>query len=147
MERNCPCSSYSRILLVIRLRSHWILLHRLVLCVLWTKSMDRRRDDGEVVQQGTQAFYCLLCWTFRFIAGWLCIYKTPALHHCVKADNVIRFLIPPRFTSTVQPCDASVNKPLKERLNEIVSSWRRDPHALLTPGDIFPSTKRPDILE
>ena len=61
--------------------------------------------------------------------------------------NTARILIPPSYTSCLQPCDASINKHIKDRLKKIASSWRRARHAELGPGDRLPTPKRKDILE
>ena len=64
----------------------------------------------------------------------------------MKDENAIRYMIPPHYTSILQPCDVGINKPLKERLKKYVSNWRRTQHALLTNGDKIPAPKREDIL-
>ena len=64
----------------------------------------------------------------------------------MEDDNAMRYIIPPHYTSILQPCDVGMNKPLKEWLKKWVSEWRRAQHALLSNDDKIPAPKREDVL-
>ena len=55
-------------------------------------------------------------------------------------------MIPPHCTGLLQPCDVGIDKPLKERLKNHVSQWRRDQHSSLLPGQKLPTPTRKDIV-
>ena len=38
-------------------------------------------------------------------------------------DNANRYMIPPRYTETLQPCDVGINKPLNDILKRL-TNWR-----------------------
>ena len=65
----------------------------------------------------------------------------------LRCDNCLLHFIPSHYTSLLQPCDVGINKPLKDRLKESASDWRRERQNALLPGQKMPSPKRKEILE
>ena len=65
----------------------------------------------------------------------------------MNQDKTNRYMIPPHYTGTLQPCDVGINKSLKERLKKEAANWRQKQHASLSAGDTIRSLKRKDVLE
>ena len=53
-------------------------------------------------------------------------HKDDELYQKMKSDKKHRWLVPPYFTSNVQPCNVGINKPLKNRLKIQATKWRGD---------------------
>ena len=60
------------------------------------------------------------------------VHKMGSVHNRMISDRTNRFLIPAHDTSVLQPCDVSINKPLKEILKKAASDWRRDDYGIQT---------------
>ena len=41
-----------------------------------------------------------------------------------KECRTLPVMIPPHFTSVLQLCDVGINKPLKDRLKRLATTWR-----------------------
>ena len=74
-------------------------------------------------------------------------HKTAELEDSLKQVNIMRVMIPPHYTSVIQPCDVGINKPLKDRLKHRVGQWMREKHRTIAFGDKLTIPKRADILE
>ena len=46
-------------------------------------------------------------------------HKSESLNALLQEPKTMRIMIPPNFTSIVQPCDVRINKPLKYRLKKV----------------------------
>ena len=73
-------------------------------------------------------------------------HRSAELQTKMDEANADRYMIPPHYTGLLQPCDVGINKPLKDRLKEKVSDWRREKHKNLRPGQLLPSPTRKDIV-
>ena len=74
-------------------------------------------------------------------------HKPNDLRNRLQSDNCLLHLIPPHYTSLLQPCDVGINKPLKDRLKKSASDWRCERHDALLPGQKMPSAKRKEVLQ
>ena len=54
-------------------------------------------------------------------------------------------LIPPGYTSVLQPCDVGINKPLKSRLQKLASDWRAAKLDVLGANEKMLSPGRKDV--
>ena len=61
-------------------------------------------------------------------------HKSESLRSALNADNILRFMIPPNHTCVLQPCNVGINKPLKDRLKQFASVWRREQFRSLPAG-------------
>ena len=59
--------------------------------------------------------------------------------------NTLLSLIPPGYTSVLQPCDVGINKPLKSRLQNLASDWRAAQIENLGANDKVPAPGRKDV--
>ena len=74
-------------------------------------------------------------------------HKSHELKDAMETDNTMRFMIPPGYTCVLQPCDVGINKPLKDRLKHIASSWRRERWRTLPDGARMPTPSRSTVLQ
>ena len=74
-------------------------------------------------------------------------HRSPEFQAKMDKANADRYMIPPHYTGLLQPCDVGINKPLKDRLKEKVSDWRREKHENLRPEQLLPSPTRKDIVD
>ena len=77
----------------------------------------------------------------------LVCHKSNDLMDSLHSDNWLLHLIPPHYTSLLQPCDVGINKPLKDRLKKSPPDWRSERHDALLLDRKMPSPKRKEILE
>ncbi len=77
----------------------------------------------------------------------LTCHKQDVLLDKVKQSNTIILIIPPGYTSVLQPCDVGINKPLKTRLHTAVNWWRFQVYESIGPSDKVPSPGRKDIRD
>ena len=74
-------------------------------------------------------------------------HKSGELTQRLNSDNSLLYMIPPHYTGLLQPCDVGINKSLKDQMKKAASTWRRNRHRVLAPGDKLPAPKRSDVLE
>ena len=74
-------------------------------------------------------------------------HKSESLNELLQESKTVRIMVPPNFTSIVQPCDVGINKQLRDRLKKVANNWQQAQHEKLTPGDRMPTSKGADILE
>ena len=69
----------------------------------------------------------------------LVCHKSEALNNALLVENSMRFMIPSNYTCVLQPCDVGIDKPLKGRLKQYASNWRRERFRSLSAGSRMPT--------
>ena len=73
-------------------------------------------------------------------------HRSSELMDVMLADNAHRYMIPPHYTTILQPCDIGINKPLKDRLKKKVSNRSSEKFSSLRPDQLLPSPTRKQIF-
>ncbi len=73
-------------------------------------------------------------------------HKQPEFVSKLAEYNTVSPLVPPHYTSILEPCDVGINKPLKDRLKKLANDWRAAKYATLYPGEKLPCPGRGEIL-
>ena len=65
----------------------------------------------------------------------------------MENGRAARYMLQTHYAGFSQPCYDGINKSLKDRLKKMVSDWRRQIHASLSPDEVLSNIMRKDILE
>ena len=65
----------------------------------------------------------------------------------MENDRATRYMLQTHYAGFSEPCYEVINNPLNDTLKKIVSDWRRQIHASLSPDEVLPNLMRKDILE